>query len=129
MVAYSGHSWSRSWVRSPHYLVSCSRDVLDWHLRKLVLENSRVRLLDGAEAVALVGDARRVTGVRVKTREGGERHLDTTLVIDASGRGSCSLDWLTSLGITGIHEHVVDDGIVHASRIYQAKRHQGAFPS
>ncbi|MDQ1024713.1 2-polyprenyl-6-methoxyphenol hydroxylase-like FAD-dependent oxidoreductase [Streptomyces umbrinus] len=129
MVAHTPHGWYRRWKKpTPHYLIACSRDLLDWHVRDLVLQEPRIRLLDGAEAVALVGDARRVTGASVLAQGVLERELAADLVIDASGCGSRSLRWLSSLGISGIHERTVDSGLAYASRIYQAPTRSDNFP-
>jgi 2-polyprenyl-6-methoxyphenol hydroxylase-like FAD-dependent oxidoreductase len=128
VLSYGPHGWSRRSGPTPHYLLSCHRDVLDWHVRDLVLQSSRIRLVDGTEAVALVGDARRVTGVRVVGRHGIERQFDTRLVVDASGHSSHLADWLAALGVDLPSEQSTGVGLVHSSRIYQAPMGQGAFP-
>ncbi|MEV2234989.1 FAD-dependent oxidoreductase [Streptomyces phaeochromogenes] len=129
MVAHTPQGWYRRWKKpTPHYLIACSRDLLDWHVRDLVLQDRRIRLLDGAQVTALVGDAQKVTGVNVLANGAAERELGADLVIDASGRGSRALHWLSSLGISGIRERTVDSGLAYASRIYQATTRLDNFP-
>ncbi|MFF6995224.1 FAD-dependent oxidoreductase [Streptomyces sp. NPDC008313] len=129
VVTYTPQGWSRRGKQpTPHYLVACSRDVLDWHVRDEVLRDSRIRLVDGAEAVALTGDKRRVTGVEILTGDSASRILEADLVIDTSGRDSYALHWLSSLGISGIRERNVDAGLVYASRVYQAPTSISNFP-
>ncbi|MEU1457821.1 FAD-dependent monooxygenase [Streptomyces avermitilis] len=119
VAAYASGGWSRQW-RAAHYLIACSREILDWHLRDLLLADPRIRLLAAAQVRALTGSARRITGVQVASREGLEWCIDADLVIDASGRHSQVVDWLTALSITGVPERHLNSGLVCASRIYRA---------
>jgi 2-polyprenyl-6-methoxyphenol hydroxylase-like FAD-dependent oxidoreductase len=128
MLAYTPHGWYRRWGPTPYYLISCSRDTLDWHVRDLVLQDPRIQLIDGVEAVALRGETRRVTGVRVVAPGAQTQNLEADLIIDASGRSSQILHWLASLGITGIPERQEDGDLVYASRIYQAPTPTDNFP-
>ncbi|MEU9784585.1 hypothetical protein AB0H92_27050 [Streptomyces phaeochromogenes] len=57
-----------------------------------------------------------------------ERELEAALVIDASGRGSRALHWLSSLGISGIREGTVGSGLAYASRFCQATTRLDDFP-
>ncbi|MFJ4789691.1 pyridine nucleotide-disulfide oxidoreductase [Streptomyces sp. NPDC088794] len=106
-----------------------------------------------ARAVELLGDAGRVRGVRVSTAargrevdaepgiEGDALHdhdhdhdhdsdadLDADLVVDASGRGSRILKWLTALGNSEVREKTVDAGLVNATRIYRTPAGAEGFP-
>ncbi|MFD0417955.1 FAD-dependent monooxygenase [Streptomyces sp. NPDC127108] len=113
----------------PHFLISCTRDLLDAVVRERVLALPRVALRDGTEAVQLLGDARRVAGVVVRdTGTGGVEDLAADLVVDASGRGSQSGRHLTRLGLPAVREETVDAGQVYATRLFQAPSGTERFP-
>src|SRR5437588_10730945 len=81
---------------------SQSRPLLEGHVREQVAARNNVRFLDGCDVVKLRAndDATRITGVQVHHRQ-GESHeevLSADLVVDASGRGSQTPQWLATLG-------------------------------
>ncbi|WP_107061681.1 FAD-dependent oxidoreductase [Streptomyces cellulosae] len=120
MVIHSPEGWYRRWRRGTHYLISASRDLTDFVVREQVLEDPRVAVHTHTKVLELLGDRRNVTGVRVLTADGEESLLSADLVIDASGRGTRTPQWLTRLGITGLAEKRIDSGLVYASRVYRA---------
>ncbi|WP_455355895.1 FAD-dependent monooxygenase [Streptomyces sp. SYSU K217416] len=111
--------WFTRRPRSHHYILLCSRDLLDAKLREEVLRLPNISVRDQTTVLALEGDARRVTGVRART-SGAEEFLAADLVIDASGRGSRAPSWLKALGLSAVPERTVDSGVTYASRIYRA---------
>ncbi|RLU80449.1 pyridine nucleotide-disulfide oxidoreductase [Streptomyces griseocarneus] len=111
------------------FLLSCTRDLLDLVVREQVLALPGVVLRDGTEAVALLGDPARVTGVRVRAEGAhGTEELAADLVVDASGRGSQAARRLTDLGLPVVHEETVDSGLVYATRIFRAPPGTEDFP-
>jgi 2-polyprenyl-6-methoxyphenol hydroxylase-like FAD-dependent oxidoreductase len=121
--------WFRRFLATHHRNLVCSRDLLDSVVRDHVLKDGRITLCQGTSALALEGDARRVTGVRVAGGD-GERVLDADLVVDASGRGSRAPRWLAALGLPRVTEREVDAGLTYATRVYRAPgtTADGAFP-
>ncbi|MCD9875659.1 FAD-dependent oxidoreductase [Streptomyces guryensis] len=119
MVAYSAQGWFRRWPES-HYVITCSRDLLDWVIRSQVLKNEHIEVKEGADVTGLTGSAAAVTGVTIRTDDGEESTLHADLVIDASGRGSRAPHWLDALGAPPVATREVDSGLVYASRVYQA---------
>ncbi|WP_329144322.1 hydroxylase [Streptomyces sp. NBC_01456] len=120
--------WQRRFDERRHRTLSVTRPVLDAVVRERVLRaaagsGTRVEVLEATEAVGLTGDARRVTGVRVRSRDGARsvRDLTAGLVVDASGRGSRTPQWYAALGRTAPHEVTVDAGIAYATRMYRPK--------
>ncbi|MFF3013637.1 FAD-dependent oxidoreductase [Streptomyces sp. NPDC057939] len=111
--------WFRRFNACHHTNLVCSRDLLDATIRTEVLRRPRITLRQETELLALEGDARRVTGVRIRSA-GAEESLGADLVIDASGRGSQAPTWLKNLGVPAVQERVVDAGVGYASRIYHA---------
>ncbi|MGW0930459.1 FAD-dependent oxidoreductase [Streptomyces sp. NPDC002644] len=114
--------WFRRWPRRSHCLLTCSRDFLEWTVRRHVLARPNITVTKD-EADGLLGDADRVTGVRA-----GAAPIHADFVVDASGRGSRATRWLEGLGTTGITEEVVDAGLVYASRLYRIPAGAERFP-
>ncbi|MCI0383125.1 NAD(P)/FAD-dependent oxidoreductase [Streptomyces sp. CNQ085] len=131
MVVLSPRGWFRRWEESHHTLL-CSRDLLDWTVRRQVLGHDRVALLDRTTADGLLGDADAVTGVRVRRADGSEDRLAADLVVDATGRASRASSWLRDLGLPAPAERRIDPGLVYASRVFRAPaavRARGCFPT
>ncbi|MCB5168933.1 pyridine nucleotide-disulfide oxidoreductase [Streptomyces bambusae] len=127
LVSMSASGWFRRWPEM-QFLIACSRDLLDWVVRREVLACDHVRMLDGTELLGLDGDAGRVTGVRIRTAAGETATLDAALVVDASGRGSRAPRWLQDLGAGEVREEEVDSGLAYASRIFRAPAGTEDFP-
>lgn len=123
MVGYSPRGWYRRWTES-HHVISCSRDLLDWCVRTQLMADPRadgkILLLEGTEPLALLGDAARVTGVKIRNADGTHQNLDATLVVDATGRSTRTPRWLADLGVPEIALSEVDPGLTYASRDYRA---------
>jgi 2-polyprenyl-6-methoxyphenol hydroxylase-like FAD-dependent oxidoreductase len=126
MLALTPEGWLRRWRDDGPRMVTCSRALLDWVVRDLVLRRTGVRVEHG-RALGLAGSRSRVRGVRVATA-GGERELPADLVVEAGGRGSRIGTWLEELGITGVREKTVDVGLVNATRVYRTPEGAEDFP-
>ncbi|MFI1418192.1 FAD-dependent oxidoreductase [Streptomyces sp. NPDC020731] len=111
--------WFRRFTATPHRNLVCTRDLLDFVLRSRVLADERVTLRQEATALDLEGDATVVTGVRIRTAD-EESILHADLVIDASGRGSRTPQWLAERGVPAVSERVVNAGVAYATRVYDA---------
>ncbi|MCJ1675775.1 FAD-dependent monooxygenase [Streptomyces sp. APSN-46.1] len=120
--------WFRRFETTRHRNLVCSRNLLDHVLRERVLGDARITLHEETVAAGLVGDATRITGVRVR-KDAGERILSADLVVDASGRGSQAPTWLEGLGLPRVAERRVDAGVAYATRVYKAPAATvGSFP-
>jgi 2-polyprenyl-6-methoxyphenol hydroxylase-like FAD-dependent oxidoreductase len=122
--------WTEQRIRSlmgwsPRYTsglrsVFCSRELLEGAVRRRVLALPQVKALDIRDAVGLVGDSRRVTGVRVRVRgvpsQAGTSTLEADLVVDATGRASSTPRWLEALGLEAPRESVVSSQLGYASQ-------------
>ncbi|MFI2645379.1 NAD(P)/FAD-dependent oxidoreductase [Streptomyces sp. NPDC018610] len=111
--------WFRRFLATHHRNLVSSRDLLDHVLRERVLAHERVTLRQDTTALGPTGDAGRVTGLRVRTG-GSEQTLAADLVVDASGRGSRSPQWLEELGLPRVTERRVDAGVTYATRLHRA---------
>ncbi|MGW0862940.1 NAD(P)/FAD-dependent oxidoreductase [Streptomyces sp. NPDC002611] len=119
IVALGTRGWFRRWPES-HHVVLAGRDLLDATVRARVLADERIEVVERAEAVGLTGTDGAVTGVRIRPHDGPERTLEADLVVDASGRGSQTANWLTDLGLPPVERREVDAGLAYASRLYLA---------
>ncbi|MFC8794762.1 FAD-dependent oxidoreductase [Streptomyces cinereoruber] len=122
MVQWQNGAWYRRTAAAVHFY-SGPRPQLEWLVRRRVLADPRIELVEGTETVALTGDSSRVRGVRLRERGagvGGEtRTLAADLVVDASGRSTKASDWLTGIGAEAPHEETLDTGLAYATRVYR----------
>jgi 2-polyprenyl-6-methoxyphenol hydroxylase-like FAD-dependent oxidoreductase len=104
-------------------LLMCSRDLLEWTVRKCVAALSQVRFLQRTDVTGLLPapDGKRVAAVKVHSRDGGdgEEILSTELIVDASGRNSNASRWLETLGYAPPEETYINAHLGYASRIYE----------
>ncbi len=116
-----GHHYRQ--VPSGLHGLTMSRPLLEGHVRQRVRGLPTVQVLDGCDAVGLEtnSDGRRVTGLRVLPRAAGAaaQVLNAELVVDASGRGSRTLVWLSQLGYPRPDRNEVRIGVGYASRLYR----------
>jgi 2-polyprenyl-6-methoxyphenol hydroxylase-like FAD-dependent oxidoreductase len=102
----------------------CSRDLLEWCIRRRLSAYPNLELLEEHQAVGcLVNRAgTHVTGVRLRHRRqpGGDiQELQANLVVDASGRNSQTSRWLEALGYPPPQADLVNSFLGYATRVYQ----------
>ncbi|MEU3911669.1 FAD-dependent monooxygenase [Streptomyces sp. NPDC029721] len=128
MVALTSQGWLRRWDRETHFVLGCSRDLLDSVVRDHVLGAEGVTVLQRTRVEGLTGSASRVTGVRVRGADGRETVLEADFVVDASGRASRAQRHLESLGVRPAPERSLDLGLVYATRVFRAPEGAEGFP-
>jgi len=100
--------------------LACRRTTFEWVLRRIVLAEHGVELLDGHAVTALTSEPgshpAQVTGVVL---DDGQQ-LDADLVVAAGGRRLSIDPLLEPLGIT-IEERTEDTGIVYFSRFFRLR--------
>ncbi|MFF7115645.1 NAD(P)/FAD-dependent oxidoreductase [Streptomyces albogriseolus] len=111
--------WFRRFTSTDHCNLVCSRALLDAALRDRVLADHNITLLQNTTAIRLKGTAEGVTGLRIR-KDDQEKTLTADLVVDASGRGSHTPQWLQDLGLPKVTEREVNAGVAYATRIYEA---------
>lgn len=105
----------------------CSRDLLEWCVRRRLGEHPNVEMLGGCEVTGVVAadGGGRVVGVRLRRRlerehsVGNEEQLAADLVVDASGRDSRAPEWLAGMGYSAVAETVVNSFLGYATRSYE----------
>ncbi|WP_051717725.1 FAD-dependent oxidoreductase [Streptomyces megasporus] len=115
--------------RAPSGVISygASRPLIEHRLRARVAALANVEIVESTEVLGPVTtpDRGRVTGVRVRPRaaDTGETTLDADLVVDASGRGSRALTWLTELGRPRPERTRVRADVVYVTRRFRREPH------
>jgi 2-polyprenyl-6-methoxyphenol hydroxylase-like FAD-dependent oxidoreductase len=125
-LSFGGHDILRSGkvTKEPQALAIHlpSRPFLEWHVRQRLQAMSNVTILSGHDVAQLMStpDRRRVTGVRVVSRDdGAERELTADVVMDAMGRGAHTPAFLDALGYgRPVEDHIV----MHTNYVSQLLR-------
>lgn len=97
------------------FVISCGRGLLDHVLR----QKAGVPVWQGVTAERLIGDRARVTGVLVRRQDSTNEVIAADVVVDATGRRSNALKWLTELGQEIVRQEVADSGLASSSRHYE----------
>jgi 2-polyprenyl-6-methoxyphenol hydroxylase-like FAD-dependent oxidoreductase len=111
--------------RSGLMALSCSRELLEWAVRRRVCALARVEVLSGhaVSGFTLPASGTAVNGLRLRAGGGCETVLPADLVVDASGRGSRTPAWLEALGFPRPTETVIDAAVGYASRTFRRPAH------
>ncbi|MEU1268374.1 FAD-dependent oxidoreductase [Streptomyces sp. NPDC005799] len=130
MLAFSPDAgWFRRYRWNASRMITCTRGLLDWVVRETLLQQTSKVSIHQAVVEGLLGDTRRIRGVRISGADpalGSEVEAD--LVIDASGRGSRNIEWLTAIGVSGVQQRKIDSGLTNATRIYRTPPGAESFP-
>jgi 2-polyprenyl-6-methoxyphenol hydroxylase-like FAD-dependent oxidoreductase len=103
--------------------LAASRPVFEGHVRRRLLALPNVRIIENSAAQGLASDSARKTVTGVRARIGGrpEETLYADLIVDATGRGSCSAAWLEELGYQPPANETVEIGLGYITRRYQRR--------
>ncbi len=109
-------------VRCPSNLrfLGATRDLIDWTVRRHVLAEDRIKVRQEVDVKSLRVAEGRVIGVTVEDRSTSTKALeplDGDLVIDGSGRGTRTPQWLEALGYPRPRETVVNGFLGYSSRL------------
>ena len=118
--------WTRHFEATQD-LVSASRCLLEWVVRRRVRAIANVHVLPEQEVTGLLLDRRRdVCGVAVRDRGCGQvLELGGDLVVDASGRGSALPRWLAAHDLPAPKESFVDGHLGYATRLFEIPEDPG----
>ncbi len=101
-------------------MVSQSRGLLEWSLRRRVLALANTELVSGDVSALHSDDDVRVSGVKLRRRgSDAAETLAADLVVDATGRGSRMPHWLEALGCPAPPESEVKVDVGYATRFYK----------
>ena len=107
-------------------VLSFTRPLLDLHVRRQLIADSRVRVMENTEIVRLLPgkQTERVAGALVRIHGENsdkvvEMQLTADLVVDATGRASRAPRWLEELGYAAPKETIINAHLGYASRLYR----------
>ena len=113
-----------SWTpRFPSDIISCActRNLLEATMRKFLVNNAKVKFLEGFHVTGLLSceSSSSLKGIQIRSTKGDEQVLSAQFVLDASGRGSKSPQWLQSLGYEKPTETTVKSFLGYSTRWYR----------
>jgi 2-polyprenyl-6-methoxyphenol hydroxylase-like FAD-dependent oxidoreductase len=110
-------------------MYTLSRPFLEWHVRKRLTACPNVTLIDQCKVLGFAtnSDRTRITGLDIRNeiatsrrdRQDLDGELKADLVVDASGRGSRTPQWLEELGYPKPRESVIKVNVGYATRFYR----------
>lgn len=112
-------AWSRR-LQVDAYVIACSRDLIDHVIRRQLLGDPKIKVIESATVIGLAGGATRVTGAHVERAGEQPEIVEADLVIDATGHRSKAAQWLTQLGVGSAPEEHLDPGFAYSRRLYEA---------
>ncbi|MDI1475026.1 hypothetical protein QHF84_00410 [Polyangium sp. y55x31] len=92
---------------------TCSRTLLEHHVRRRIASMPGVSIRPRTTAVGLSKQGGRITGVKVE----GDALLEADLIVDATGRASRAVRWLPELGFETPEAEEVTVHVGYASRV------------
>lgn len=111
--------------RAPKYesdvwIYGCSRPLLEWHIHRQLLTNSKISIIEQSNVLSLQYDREenRVTGISFQQQD-SSRELFADIVVDASGRASKARTWLENLGFEKPEETAIAPPLVYNCRLYE----------
>ena len=127
-LTLASFGWNR---RSPStaYSIVCSRELMDHVVRQQALRNTQISVLQQTQVKGLVGDASRVTGVRIQRGEAAVETIEADFVVDATGRRSQTPKFLAALGLPAVEEETVDSGLSYSTLLYKAPAGGSSIPA
>jgi len=90
-------------------VVKCSRGLIEWVARRELQRQTSIAKLDGRRVTGIVAtpDGNAVAAVRYETPAGAQETIAADLVLDASGRGEPTLEFLRATGREAPEETVM----------------------
>ncbi|UFJ42575.1 hypothetical protein LOK74_08815 [Brevibacillus humidisoli] len=119
-----------------------TRPYFEWKIREKLVNQPNVTIRQQCEVAGLIVDesGNRVTGVKIGQKGKGKmtaaerhssdvdpdamEHLSADLVVDASGRGSQTPNWLEAIGFPKPEEAAVKIDIGYSTRLYEPPKHK-----
>lgn len=124
-ILWFNHGFYLCNVRGGLSALAISRPMLEDGVRRRVLQFPNIRIRQRCDVLERTynHDRGRVTGVQVALRDGSHEveTISADLVVDASGRGSCSPAWLETLGYAKPREEQIKVNIGYKTRLYRRK--------
>ncbi|KLA35270.1 FAD-dependent oxidoreductase [Bacillus cereus] len=117
--------WKQPFIGEVH-MIQQSRPLLEWHIQKRIHQISNITIKYGTLVKGLLVDAKlnKVCGVKVKYLETDtQEEVHADLVVDASGFGSKSIEWLREYEIE-VKEEKVRIDLFYATKMFKLKENE-----
>jgi 2-polyprenyl-6-methoxyphenol hydroxylase-like FAD-dependent oxidoreductase len=102
--------------------VSISRPLLEHLIREMVLAIPNIHLLDNTIVKQLTTsqNQQRVTGIETEEKATGQKGIITAdLIVDATGRGSHTPQWLEEFGFGNLQVNEIKINVAYTTRLYK----------
>ncbi len=103
--------------------VGVTRILLEWCVRQRLRANECIQFVERAQIKRLLtkDNNRMVTGVEIRPKGEPDKisEVKADLVVDASGRGSDTAQWLVEMGYEQVEETVINSFLGYATRWYK----------
>jgi 2-polyprenyl-6-methoxyphenol hydroxylase-like FAD-dependent oxidoreductase len=117
VATFGNNSWKPKFADPNLTIYSVSRTLLESKIRERVKAISNVKFLDDCEIKGFLTDQNHITGLEIN-RHNATETLKADLVVDATGRGSRTPQWLEMLGYPQIEEETVKINVGYATRYF-----------
>ncbi|MDM5267705.1 FAD-dependent oxidoreductase [Bacillus wiedmannii] len=117
--------WKQPFTGEVH-MIQQSRHLLEWHIQKRIHQISNITIKFGTLVEGLLVDRKlnKVCGVKVKYLETDtQEEVHADLVVDASGFGSKSIEWLREYEIE-VQEEKVRIDLFYATKMFKLKENE-----
>ncbi|PEI83810.1 NAD(P)/FAD-dependent oxidoreductase [Bacillus toyonensis] len=117
--------WKQPFIGEVH-MIQQSRPLLEWHIQKRIDQISNITITYKTLVNGLLVDGKlnKVCGVKVKYLETGmQEEVHADIVIDASGFGTKSMEWLREYEIE-VQEEKVRIDLFYATKMFQLKENE-----
>ncbi|MCU4767399.1 FAD-dependent oxidoreductase [Bacillus toyonensis] len=117
--------WKQPFIGEVH-MIQQSRPLLEWHIQKRIDQISNITITYKTLVNGLLVDGKlnKVCGVKVKYLETGmQEEVHADIVVDASGFGSKSMEWLREYEIE-VQEEKVRIDLFYATKMFQLKENE-----
>ncbi|PGA98777.1 FAD-dependent oxidoreductase [Bacillus toyonensis] len=117
--------WKQPFIGEVH-MIQQSRPLLEWHIQKRIDQISNITITYETLVKGLLVDGKlnKVCGVKVKYLETGmQEEVHADIVVDASGFGSKSIEWLREYEIE-VQEEKVRIDLFYATKMFKLKENE-----
>ncbi|OJE44124.1 glutamate synthase [Bacillus proteolyticus] len=117
--------WKQPFIGEVH-MIQQSRPLLEWHIQKRIdqISNITIKYETLVKGLLVDGKLNKVCGVKVKYLEAGmQEEVYADIVIDASGFGSKSIEWLREYEIE-VKEEKVRIDLFYATKMFKLKENE-----
>lgn len=120
LIWFAHGAWKQRLQNTGLTMYSMTRTLLEWKVRCRVKALANVHFMEGYEVKTFLNNPSQtqVIGVKIAQNKQLDQDLTADLVIDTSGRGSRTPQWLEAMGYARVAEVNLNVNVGYASRLY-----------